>query len=184
MQVPEQVPRELAPDAFRNMKKAHGFWLLFGRIWMSVGGGVSLVFAVLTAVLHPGWILGVIIGLPFLIAGFLLTGVARRRVERDRALLEHGVLVSGEVVEVVVDKRLRKNKQFSIRITCRYIDPDSQREYDAVLGTWDRALVANHPVGRTVPMLIDPTSGKAVAPTLVQVHFVGSKPPSARVVKM
>lgn len=183
MYIPEHPPRELTPDAARAMRKAHWFWLLFGRIWMAVGGGIAGLSALAMVLLDPRWAIGVGVSAPFVILGFLLAQMAHRRSARDRRLLVNGALVSGQVVAAAVDHRMRKNRQYAMRITCRYVDTAAGREYDAVLGTWEQALVDSHPVGRDVPMLIDEASGQAVAPTLMQVEFAGSRPPEARVVK-
>jgi hypothetical protein len=168
--VPERAPRTLSVTADRDLARAHGFLILFGWIWAGVGGAMVVVFGFLALVIPPLG-LGALISAPFLVAGGLLVEWGHRRARRDRALLEHGRLAAGEVVENVVDRRFRKNRRYSTRITARGVDPATGREYRAVLRTWDDEIIARHPVGTAVPIVFDPESGRAVAPSVLGVSF-------------
>ena len=170
MKVPEQTPRKLSPSAERALKRAHGFMLLFGRIWAAVGGVLIVIFGV-SSFAMPGMGLGVVIATPFLVIGAVLVELSHRRVRRDRLLLENGRLATGAVVENVVDYKFRKNHKYSNRITCRCVDPTSAREYTATLRSWEDDVVASHPVGLELPMIFDEASGRAIAPSIIGVEF-------------
>jgi len=172
LDVPEHPPRILTPEALAKLREALGFLVLFGKIWIGVGGGLAILFGVGAMLVTPVLVIGAVIGGVFLVAGVVLITLGNRGVRRVRRILETGRLLTGVVVENAVNYALRKHRRYATRIICRSVDPASQVETTHRFNTWDPAVIEAHPVGREVALIVDPQDpARAVAPSLLQTDF-------------
>jgi len=144
--------------------------MLFGGIWAAVGGLLTVVFGAV-AVAAPPMLLGVGIAGFFLVAGLAILLWGLSGMGRDRALLERGELVLGEVVDKATNHNLRVNRQYTTRIEFSHHDRFGE-EHRSQVDLFDRAVIDAHWKGQELPLLIDPLGRYGlVAPTLIGARF-------------
>ncbi len=173
--VPLRAPRTLQSGTMKAVGDSW-FGLLFGALFGGIPLAMSVVFLVISILVDPALLLGVLITSIFVLVGGSIFAFSSYRTLRNLNLLKRGVHSRGMITSSTLDYSMRVNGRPATRITWRFQDALG-KTYEGSLRSFNDHAIASYSPGTEVAVLYNPkTPTRSVVPGVMGVIFDAPPP--------